>query len=186
MDGSTFILGRPKTMDNYDIYKLFGFEQSRSIESSETAEEFNEEDIWGCAVDAEAERAGSSENGCNGVEDCIAGKEGRRKIAKFHEQNNKRRNQSSAPVNIPDWCEMIWQDKKNIRNNSKKRYGVISYNDNSGDDEGGDFERNMIPPHELIAMRLGRSEIASFSEFEGVGKTLKGRDAIWMMTGFID
>jgi hypothetical protein len=60
------------------------------------------------------------------VEDCIAGKEGRRKIPKFHEQNNKRRNQSSAPVNIPDWCEMIWQERKNIGNNSKKRHGVIS------------------------------------------------------------
>jgi hypothetical protein len=45
---------------------------------------------------------------------------------------------------------------------------------------------SFVNSHELIAMRLGRSEIASFSEFEGVGKTLKGRDAIWMMTGFID
>eukprot|EP00268_Persea_americana_P048245 TRINITY_DN507_c1_g2_i1.p1 TRINITY_DN507_c1_g2~~TRINITY_DN507_c1_g2_i1.p1 ORF type:complete len:201 (-),score=30.67 TRINITY_DN507_c1_g2_i1:118-720(-) len=55
------------------------------------------------------------------------------------------------------------------------------------DDEGGE-EEEMLPPHEMVA----RSQMATFSVFEGLGRTLKGRDlrrlrnAVWQKTGFLD
>lgn len=51
---------------------------------------------------------------------------------------------------------------------------------------------NRVPPHELIAKRLARAQISSFSVFEGVGRTLKGRDlskvrnAVLNKTGFLE
>jgi len=181
--------GSPKTMENSRIYKFFGFQQSRSVENSEPMEEFNEEDIWGGAIDAEASHTGFPENGCNGVEECAVGKKERRKISMFHEENNRRRiNQSSsAPVNIPQRCDqMPWEEKRKIENCWTKRHGMISDYNSSSNVEAGNFGRNMIPPHELIAMQRARKEIASFSECKGVGKTLKGRDAVWTMIGFIE
>lgn len=172
-------------MDTYDIYKFFGFEQSKNIESSETTEEFNEEDIWGAALDAETKPEDFQEDGCNGLDENIVVKKGIKQTSKSHGGNNKRRTHcSSAPVDIPDLCEMIWEERKDIDNFWKKTHGIISDNGNRNDDENGDFDGNMIPPHELIAMRLRRNEIIPLSEIEGVGKTLKCRDAIWTMTGF--
>lgn len=174
MDGSNFMLGRPKTMGNYDIYQLFGCQQFKNRENSETIEEFNEEDIWGGATDAEDKQAAFRENGCNSVKEWIVGNDGNRKINKFHGENHSLRgNQfSSAPVKIPDCPKMVWLEGNNIENFWTKTHEMVPDNDN-GDDEVGDFEGNMIPPHELIALQLGPSEIASFSEFEGVGKTQK-------------
>jgi len=79
---------------------------------------------------------------------------------------------TSAPVNVPDWSKIY-------RANS-----VESLHDS---DEGVDnFE--MMPPHEYVA-RDHRQRAAN-SVFEGVGRTLKGRDmsrvrdAVWSQTGF--
>uniref|UniRef100_A0A7N0U724 Uncharacterized protein n=1 Tax=Kalanchoe fedtschenkoi TaxID=63787 RepID=A0A7N0U724_KALFE len=47
----------------------------------------------------------------------------------------------------------------------------------------------MLPPHEVVA---ARSQTMTFSVFEGVGRTLKGRDlrrvrnAVFQQTGFLD
>ncbi|KAE8646053.1 hypothetical protein Csa_016442 [Cucumis sativus] len=52
--------------------------------------------------------------------------------------------------------------------------------------------RKRVPPHELIAKRLARAQISSFSVFEGAGRTLKGRDlskvrnAVLTKTGFLE
>ncbi|KAL8136762.1 hypothetical protein V2J09_002763 [Rumex salicifolius] len=81
---------------------------------------------------------------------------------------------SSAPVNVPDW-------KRILRVNS-----VESMNDS---DEGElEYERDSAvdPPHEYLAR--SRSKDAT-SVFEGVGRTLKGRDmrrlrdTVWSQTG---
>lgn len=54
--------------------------------------------------------------------------------------------------------------------------------------EDDEREEEMLPPHEIVA----RSQIATFSVFEGLGRTLKGRDlrrvrnAVWQKTGFLD
>ncbi|KAF9587262.1 hypothetical protein IFM89_039509 [Coptis chinensis] len=51
-----------------------------------------------------------------------------------------------------------------------------------------EFEEEMLPPHEIVA----RSQCTTFSVFEGLGRTLKGRDlrrvrnAVWQKTVFLD
>jgi hypothetical protein len=189
MDGSNYVLGRPKTEVKYHVSKLFGLEKSGSVEDHcDTIEEFSEEDIWGGVnYDAEAKQAGLQENGCNVVAECRSMEimEGNSNTSRSsgkivmkescHEENNGRRmrHNSTAPVSIPNWSQMGWKLKKT------ENFGIVDDN----------FER--IPPHELIARQLGQSEIASFSVYEGVGRTLKGRDlskvrnAIWTRTGFL-
>lgn len=79
----------------------------------------------------------------------------------------------SAPVNVPIW---------------PKKVGVTDLGrfDEVVDEE--EVEEEMVPPHEIVA----RSHVMTFSVFEGVGRTLKGRDlrrvrnAVFQKTGFID
>lgn len=79
----------------------------------------------------------------------------------------------SAPVNVPVW--------------PKKAGGVTNF---GGFDEieEEDDEEEMVPPHVIVA----RSHVTTFSVFEGVGRTLKGRDlrrvrnAVFQKTGFVD
>lgn len=84
---------------------------------------------------------------------------------------------SSAPVNVPDWSKIYRVDS------------VESFHDS--DDGVDDHELEMVPPHEYLARGYGRSRRSSTnSVFEGVGRTLKGRDmsrvrdAVWSQTGF--
>lgn len=55
-------------------------------------------------------------------------------------------------------------------------------------EEEEEEEEEMLPPHVIVA----RSHVSTFSVFEGVGRTLKGRDlrrvrnAIWQKTGFLE
>ncbi|KAK1422600.1 hypothetical protein QVD17_17885 [Tagetes erecta] len=80
---------------------------------------------------------------------------------------------TSAPVNVPDWSKIYRVDS------------VESIHDS--DDGIDDHDSGMVPPHEYLA-RSHRS--AAKSVFEGVGRTLKGRDmsrvreAVWSQTGF--
>ncbi|KAK7305124.1 hypothetical protein VNO77_43024 [Canavalia gladiata] len=122
--------------------------------------------------------------------------------------------QQSAPVNIPDWSE-IYRNKQNKTPKNGSRYGdyydgfyhsvddegddgdgVVNYGGgrDSDDEEGEEDDEydTKLPPHEFIARRLARSQISSFSVFEGVGRTLKGRDlskvrnAVLTKTGFLE
>lgn len=67
--------------------------------------------------------------------------------------------------------------KKEMRS---KNFDVI-------EEDEEEVEEEMIPPHEIVA----RSHV-TFSVFEGVGRTLKGRDlrrvrnAVFQQTGFLD
>ncbi|XP_060202805.1 protein S40-7-like [Lycium barbarum] len=78
----------------------------------------------------------------------------------------------SAPVNVP-----VWQ-KKDGPVGGLDRFDEV-------DDDVEDEE--MVPPHVMVA----QSHV-TFSVFEGVGRTLKGRDlrrvrnAVFQKTGFID
>lgn len=80
---------------------------------------------------------------------------------------------TSAPVNVPDWSKIY-------RVNS-----VESCNDS--DDGVDDHDTEMVPPHEYLARSRNSN---AHSVFEGVGRTLKGRDlsrvrdAVWSQTGF--
>ncbi|GMJ11522.1 hypothetical protein HRI_004821400 [Hibiscus trionum] len=97
--------------------------------------------------------------------------------------------QQSVPVNIPDWSKV----------STKTRNGSWHHDEDDDDDDGRDAcdvdddEYNTkFPPHEIIARRLARSQISSFSVFEGVGRKLKGRDlrkvrnAVLTKTGFLE
>ncbi|KAK2644478.1 hypothetical protein Ddye_019673 [Dipteronia dyeriana] len=81
---------------------------------------------------------------------------------------------TSAPVNVPDWSKIYRVDS------------VESMHDS--DDVLDDPDSEMIPPHEYLAREHARSRRGSV--FEGVGRTLKGRDlrrvrdAVWSQTGF--
>ncbi|XWS19418.1 hypothetical protein CRYUN_Cryun31cG0014100 [Craigia yunnanensis] len=80
---------------------------------------------------------------------------------------------TSAPVNVPDWSKIYRVDSVESIHNS---------------DDG---ESEMVPPHEYLAREYARSKkTGGASVFEGVGRTLKGRDlrrvrdAVWSQTGF--
>lgn len=84
---------------------------------------------------------------------------------------------ASAPVNVPDWSKIY-------RVNS-----VESLHDS--DEAVDDNDEEMVPPHEYLAREYARNrKTATHSVFEGVGRTLKGRDlsrvrdAVWSQTGF--
>lgn len=59
------------------------------------------------------------------------------------------------------------------------------------EDEDGDGGE-VLPPHEIVARSLARSQTAACSVLEGAGRTLKGRDldqvrnTVWGQTGFLD
>ncbi|KAL6542916.1 hypothetical protein OROHE_010436 [Orobanche hederae] len=78
----------------------------------------------------------------------------------------------SAPINVPDWSKI---------------YRVDSVESLHDSDDCLIDDSEIVPPHEYLA----RSRtMAANSVFEGVGRTLKGRDlsrvrdAVWSQTGF--
>lgn len=81
----------------------------------------------------------------------------------------------SAPVNVP------------VLSKGVRRLHAV---DDEESDDGAD--REMFPPHEIVARGSGHSPVLSCSVLEGVGRTLKGRDlrqvrnAVWLQTGFLD
>lgn len=92
----------------------------------------------------------------------------------FSSSSGARRFPQSAPVNVPAW--------------PKKKFGEFESLEQLDDvDDALDEEEDMVPPHIIVA----RSHV-NFSVFEGVGRTLKGRDlrqvrnAVFQKTGFID
>ncbi|XP_062083591.1 protein S40-7-like [Humulus lupulus] len=123
--------------------------------------------------------------------------------------------QQSAPVSIPNWPNSYRHKSKKASRNASwydddhhhdggdddelvndKRDGEDheeedDYNDDDDNDYVGDYDCK-VPPHEFISRRLARSQISSFSVFEGVGRTLKGRDlsnvrnAMLTKIGFIE
>ncbi|KAI6704045.1 hypothetical protein NL676_013181 [Syzygium grande] len=86
---------------------------------------------------------------------------------------------SSAPVNVPDWSKIYRADS------------VESLHDSDDTFDDGEAAE-MVPPHEYLAREYARNRkgAAAPSVFEGVGRTLKGRDmrrirdAVWSRTGF--
>ncbi|XP_038894790.1 uncharacterized protein LOC120083209 [Benincasa hispida] len=87
---------------------------------------------------------------------------------------------ASAPVNVPDWSKILRAEP--VESLPEMDDGGYYNND----------EAEMVPPHEYLAREYARSRnaAAATSVFEGVGRTLKGRDmrrvrdAVWNQTGF--
>ncbi|KAJ0081915.1 hypothetical protein Patl1_10018 [Pistacia atlantica] len=113
-------------------------------------------------------------------------------ITAHDEAANKVGQQSSAPMNIPDWSKIYGKNANlgSSRNGSRVDTG-ISFNDVGNDDDDDDNE-DMLPPHEWLARKLARNKISSFSVCEGIGRRLKGRDlskvrnTILTKTGFLE
>ncbi|KAF8026235.1 hypothetical protein BT93_F2898 [Corymbia citriodora subsp. variegata] len=112
--------------------------------------------------------------------------------------------QQSAPVNIPNWSHIKRRNAKSKKASKRPSWrgqdgdgddetdDDVHYGGGSDADEDEDEDDHKMPPHEFIASRLARSHISSFSVFEGVGRTLKGRDlskvrnAVLTRTGFLE
>ncbi|CAL0334602.1 unnamed protein product [Lupinus luteus] len=105
----------------------------------------------------------------------------KRIVNQFHSRNDGassprgRHVACSAPVNVPDWSKILRVDS------------VGSFHNEDDEDGFGEDESEMVPPHEYLARSRNA---AANSLFEGVGRTLKGRDmsrvrdAVWSQTGF--
>jgi len=106
--------------------------------------------------------------------------------------------QQSAPVNIQNWSQISGQKSKTASKNASWLDRDADADDDDddgghvGEDSDDDDTNYKLPPHEVVARRLARSQISSFSVFEGVGRTLKGRDlskvrnAVLIKTGFLE
>ncbi|KAG9454044.1 hypothetical protein H6P81_006948 [Aristolochia fimbriata] len=89
---------------------------------------------------------------------------------------------ASAPVSIPNWSKILRADSsESLRDGYGYGYG------DSVEEEDEEGER--MPPHEYLAREYAQSQrAAATSVFEGVGRTLKGRDmsrvrdAVWSRT----
>ncbi|GAB4856365.1 hypothetical protein Ancab_014285 [Ancistrocladus abbreviatus] len=85
-----------------------------------------------------------------------------------------RKLQNSAPMSIP----------MAITERRRRLSGI-----DGGDEEEDDDDVEMLPPHEMVALKV---KATSSSVLEGVGRTLKGRDlrqvrnTVWRQTGFLD
>lgn len=93
----------------------------------------------------------------------------------------------SAPVNVPHWS-------KTNHELSKPQGGAIPglAEGFEAEDDDDDKDEERLPPHEILARDNARSHMTTFSVYEGLGRTLKGRDlrrvrnAVWRKTGFLD
>lgn len=118
--------------------------------------------------------------------------------------------QQSAPVNIPDWPNIYKQKpnkaskKVSLQDDDEDDGGFLNGGRDSDDEDGyydddddyyyddDGYDDQKVPPHEFISRRLARSQISSFSVFDGVGRTLKGRDlskvrnTVLTKTGFLE
>ncbi|KAK1581952.1 hypothetical protein Q3G72_010522 [Acer saccharum] len=117
--------------------------------------------------------------------------------------------QQSAPITIPDWSKIYSKKSKvtfkhhdyeddddddddDVDDEHDEDGNDDDDNGRDSDDDDDDEDEYKIPPHELIARRLARSQISSFSVVEGAGRTLKGRDlskvrnAVLTRTGFLE
>ncbi|VVA93760.1 unnamed protein product [Arabis nemorensis] len=193
---------KPTTMNRSDRY-LGSFSYGDSHRTSVTDElELSEEDIWSPAVihddnDTGTDesygawnlRASSGRNGrVGGLSLALEASSGAPPLSsspmivqQIHDGGGEiRRNlASSAPVNVPDWSKI---------------YRVDSVESIHELDEEDEEESGMMPPHEYLAKSQARRSRKTggggASVFEGVGRTLKGRelrrvrDAIWSQTGF--
>jgi len=197
------------------IASFYSLSSSNNTQMENPAEEFEEEEIW-AVVPSEA-NTGDPRFRAQEIRRVreIASTPRRlptasrmipRRLANEESANNVARiKHQSAPVNIPNWSRVHRRENQRKMNpeiedgfgtrrgNQKRMLPEIE--DGFGikeDDDAEEDEDERIPPHEMIARQLARSQITSFSVFEGVGRTLKGRDlsrvrnAVLTRTGFLE
>ncbi|KAJ3670446.1 hypothetical protein LUZ60_010770 [Juncus effusus] len=131
--------------------------------------EFHESEVWSGSVEPDSDRTGwAPSKNIGGLSIAFNGGpiEIRRPIETRHVTGA-----ASAPVNVPDWS----------RFKRDEPVETVVEPDVNEDDE-------WVPPHVYLAR--GNMTGVTSSVFEGVGRTLKGRDmsrvrdAVWNQTGF--
>ncbi|TMW93448.1 hypothetical protein EJD97_011679 [Solanum chilense] len=155
------------------------FNSNRNRGKTEKDGDFEEEDVWGYVNERDSSTV----------------------ILPRVKSTSHKSSSSSSPVKIPEWS------KNSNNKKSRRRVRTIITEDDSSfssvtypgnvvvveeEDEDDYSSDGIVPPHEYIARRVARNQIASFSMMEGVGRTLKGRDlsklrnAILTKTGFLE
>ncbi|KAK2644496.1 hypothetical protein Ddye_019691 [Dipteronia dyeriana] len=187
------------------------WQSKRSMNTTTKGEDFEEEDVWCFVSDHDLHHhqqqscEDSSPHQMRRFKSTTSTTVAPKMIRRAHEANNKAHvQQSSAPVNIPDWSKIYGNNNKNanfLGSSSRNGSWVVDHghchgdgdnDDDDDDDDDNNNEDDMVPPHEWLAKKLARSQISSFSVCEGIGRTLKGRDlskvrnAILTKTGFLE
>lgn len=197
-----------------DWHGMMGNSNGGYSRRSTRDEDFEEEEVWSYEKELDSssptsrkprEFSSSSSSSSSSAWRLPSAPRMIRRSAASHETKVAQHQQSSAPVNIPDWSKIYGKHATNMESSSRNGgswrvdngmvYDDIINGDNDGgfgeDEEDGD-EEDMVPPHEWLAKKLARSQISSFSVCEGIGRTLKGRDlskvrnAVLTKTGFLE
>ncbi|KAI3988285.1 hypothetical protein MKX01_012074 [Papaver californicum] len=163
------------------------FSQGLKGESSreDENEDFDEEDVWNIGKERRETspkklKKSSSDISSFALRGVPTG--ARMIIPKRANNEAKVHQQSSAPVNVPDWSKIY------MKNSKGNDFSSVENDEDVGVDANG----VKVPPHEWIAKKLERNQISSFSVCEGAGRTLKGRDmskvrnAVLTRTGFLE
>ncbi|KAJ4745501.1 hypothetical protein LUZ62_079906 [Rhynchospora pubera] len=162
----------------YDADRLLGTYGYASNQL--TGPEYHESDMWSDLIEPESDRSGWARTrdyrNMGGLSMAFSG--GPTSTERHRQTDRRRVVAASAPVNVPDWTRFRQEEPVEPVNESENEWGST----NNG--ENGEW----IPPHVYLA-RAHANGVAS-SVFEGVGRTLKGRDmsrvrdAVWNQTGF--
>ncbi|KAK2639721.1 hypothetical protein Ddye_027516 [Dipteronia dyeriana] len=176
----------------------YGYGVWRSLRDGD----FEEEDVW--AVLKERKKGGDSNSSIFETKNSINKRSTsgiiipRGSSSSSTREVKQQQQQQSAPVTIPDWSKICGKKTKvtfkhhDYEDDDDDDGGGGRDSDDDDDDEEDDEDEYKVPPHELIARRLARSQISTFSVFEGAGRTLKGRDlskvrnAVLTRTGFLE
>ncbi|XP_009781859.1 uncharacterized protein LOC107773386 [Nicotiana tabacum] len=148
-----------------------GYNNNRNRGKTQKDGDFQEEDVWAYMKETDFSSSSSS-----------------RRVNKSSSSTKK----SSTPVKINEKkSKRVSKDGSLVSSDGAVYYGNNAESTTEVDEED-DYGDGMVPPHEYIARRLARNQVASFSMMEGVGRTLKGRDlsklrnAILTKTGFLE
>lgn len=201
-----YYVGSIRSRSINNSYRFSASLMAQTVNSNADAEEFEEEDIWG--LDSRDHRFKSqSQDTQNGSKvfnkkprenGGVSGATTPRRLPAASRMIPRSALQEeamnivptfrpqSAPISIPDWSQIY------SRRGGGRRNSLIEEEDEEEDDEEEGEEDGIVPPHELVARQMARSQMTPFSMCEGAGRTLKGRDlsrvrnAILTRTGFLE
>ncbi|KAJ4975113.1 hypothetical protein NE237_000219 [Protea cynaroides] len=169
---------KQELLEESEMAAVYDFFNSGGGMKSIRDEEFEEDDVWSVVVDIKEStvkiRKPKNTSYVSSSPTVRRLPTASRMIPRANNSNQAQEakiiQNSSAPVNIPDWTKIY---RKNPRRGADNYgYGGGYVNNDDDDEDDGD----LIPPHEWIAKKLSTTQISSFSVCEGVGRTLKGRD----------
>ncbi|XP_047064504.1 uncharacterized protein LOC124672298 [Lolium rigidum] len=150
--------------------------------------DLDEEDVWSVLAPAPAPDSGNG-NGRQPEQDRRGGRwtagglsmAFEATAATAHHHHRPHVMASSAPVKVPEWPAARFSPSGGGEQQQQQQYYGVSCREE---------EDEWVAPHEYLQARSGGRGTPAPSVFEGVGRTLKGRDlsrvrdAVWSSTGF--